>query len=100
MIILPAKLQASSHGTPLPEPYRAALLRGDGGAMLEIQQSINGQLHGCGRWYLSTLLEHGASDGLSIDYGQNWQVDSGLKAAIDEAILILADGYNTDKGTN
>jgi hypothetical protein len=87
------------HGPQTLTGYRAVLLRDKGGkAILSIEQPIKDGFYGCGRWRLSTLLDRfqrrdGGSiyDGLSLDHGQDWYIETGIKAAIIEAATILSD---------
>ncbi len=74
--------------------YRAALEHDKGGAVIAIYQPFkNGEYGRCGSWYLTTLLEGGSRDSLSIDYGQKWSISSGMTGAINEAVTILANAY-------
>lgn len=76
--------------------YRATLEKGKLGAILAVHQPIGDTYHRCGGWYLSTLLEGPRDplcDGISIDYGQGWNIDSGMLAAINEASRIVAGEY-------
>ena len=102
MKILESELIVSINGTSCPN-YRGGIKRGDMGAIIYIEQPINrkcpadGNWLGCGSWYLSTLLEGGVNDSLSIDYGQNWNIDSGLTNLVNEAVLYLASQFNIDE---
>ena len=98
--VLDSKLAASSKGEPIAESYRAVLAIWDqpieaGRVVIRIERQNNHGLYdGVGAWHLSTLL-HGDSvgDALSIDYGQQWQIDSGMRAAVFQAAKFLADNY-------
>ena len=84
--------------------YRATLERNDKDKLVvRIYQPTNGangytetEWSGCGTWALSTLLfgwpedlDNMPSDGLSIDFGQNWRIESGMRDALKEAIKWL-----------
>ena len=89
MHILKNKAMASSHGKPCGE-YRAILTTGKLGAIVRIEQPINGGWHSTGGgWYLSTLLCK-PHDAISIDYGHQWSIDSGMVAIINEACKFCA----------
>jgi hypothetical protein len=78
--------------------YRATVKRGKLGAILGVEQPFdNGaRFSPCSSWYISTLIQGGSvSDSIAIDYGQKWNIDSGLKAAVYEAVLFLANEYKT-----
>lgn len=43
-----------------------------------------------GRWFLFSLYRDGnTADSISIDAGQNWGIDKGMKQAINEALKIV-----------
>ena len=92
---LTGELQASSKGETIADPYCAYLAEKEGKALIVITKTRFGVPSGaCGSWYLSTLLEgEGIADGLSIDYGQQWQIDSGMRAVIFEAAIYCADNF-------
>jgi hypothetical protein len=86
-------VKASSRGVALPNDYRAVLVDGDNPseASIRIEQPIDGSWHptgGC--WYLKTLIAGGSMDSISIDYGQQWSVTSGLWPCIANAWEIVA----------
>lgn len=93
-IILSEDLKVSSKGKTSVIEYRAVLIMHPARkATVSIQQNVNGNWSVCGRWQLSTLLYgyprclgHKPSDKLSIDHGQQWQVDKGMHAALSVAI--------------
>ena len=72
--------------------YQAQLSHGELGAIIEVCQPFdNGaSFSKCSGWYLSTLLDGGINDSISIDYGQNWNIDCGMRAAIIEACAHIA----------
>ena len=72
--------------------YRAYVKRGELGAVLVVEQPIMADWHPTGSWYIKTLLKN-LSDSIFIDYGQNWKIDSGLRAAILEACAWLAQEH-------
>ena len=91
--ILSETLQASSRGKEIETPYRAVLIRDNGHYVVSIQQCVKGNWSGCGRWHLTTLLfgypinlGNKPNDGLSLDFGQEWQVDSGMLEALTNAL--------------
>ena len=99
MVILKSVLVARS-GSKILHGYRAILKRADDGYFLisiqkPAQNIFSGEFYGCGQWHLSTLLERFIEDvnvdSLAIDYGQNWYIESGLKNAIIEAAMLVAD---------
>lgn len=84
-------LKASQGGVSLAQAYRAVLiLSDDKEPLIQIEQQFtSGAWGGCGQWALSTLTDNGVIDGLSIDYGQRWQIDSGLSEALSEALIYV-----------
>jgi len=73
-------------------PYQARLVPKNGKVLFQVSQNIRGEWFQCGSWYLSTLLERERPhDGLSIDYGQQWSISSGMNAALKESVIYLAD---------
>lgn len=94
VLVLAAELSASSRGKACEAPYRAVLTRWKDETRLciSVEQPINGEWHGCSSWFLSTLLAgNGISDSISIDHGQQWSIDAGMRAAIFEAAIWCAD---------
>ena len=97
--VLSETLQASSIGKPVLQSYRAILCRDEGGTgrfQVKIMQCVKGNWSCCGTWRLTTLLygyphnlNSGPSDGLSLDFGQQWQIDSGMREALEKAIEII-----------
>ena len=95
--ILSSTLKASSRGKPVEAPYRAVLIRNrEGLLVVQIQQEIKGDIHPCCQWHLSTLLfgwpeniDSRPGDGLSIDHGQQWQIDAGMLEALSNAIEFI-----------
>ena len=90
-IVLSGALVPSSHGKVLPEFYRAILIRkpagkyspNGNGDVIAIEQPFEdrwGPTGGC--WYAETLLDD-PTDGISIDRGQRWHIESGMLAALD-----------------
>jgi hypothetical protein len=75
--------------------YRAVLVHGAIGAVINVQQPIKGEWHTVGSWYLSTLLKR-PHDSISIDYGQDWNVTGGMLAIIAEAAIYCADNHCED----
>jgi hypothetical protein len=88
MKILESMAQASVKGNPCGE-YRAVVVSGELGAIVNIEQPIKGKWFNASGWYLSTLLENQADD-ISIDYGQQWSIDSGMHDIIKEAAIYCA----------
>jgi hypothetical protein len=90
--ILETELLASSKGKACDRPYRAVLVQDELGVVFRVEQPIKGEwFPSGGGWYLSTLLERDTDyDGISIDFGQRWQIDSGLNDAIREACIYLS----------
>jgi hypothetical protein len=98
--ILENTASASSNGRSCGE-YRAIVVCGDDGAIIRLEQPFgnNERWGAAGSWYLETLFNEGKghSDGISIDFGQKWQVDSGMRAIINEAILFCVGLVNEDE---
>lgn len=95
-------LQAISKGELIATPYRAVLGGGDLGPTITIEQPFRDGASWCpvGTWYLETL-QNGPVDGLSIDYGQQWAIKSGMLAAIAAAekhINAAAEDYEDGAG--
>ena len=95
LAVLSETLKASSKGEAIKEPYRALLMRrkSDAAMIVKIQQRVKGEWSGCGQWGLSTLLfswppnlGNKPNDGLSLDFGQQWQIDSGMIEALEKAV--------------
>ena len=93
--ILSETLPASSRGKEIYEAYRAVLVRDDDNQRLlvNVEQPIKGAWYPAGSWYLSTLLygypvdlHKTANDSISIDFGQQWQIDKGMREALLNAI--------------
>jgi hypothetical protein len=94
--ILDNTVEASSRGKFVGN-YQAAIERGELGATIKLYQWINDDWHPTsGGWYLDTLLDGGVNDSISIDYGQQWNVDSGMTAVINEACRYCAKLYKTE----
>jgi hypothetical protein len=90
-IVLKAELQASSKGVKIDKPYRAVMRKNKADKwVIAVEQPIRDDWFTTGgQWYLSTLLEHPYRDSIAIDYGQEWHIDSGLWAALEEAISYI-----------
>ena len=87
--ILSEDLTASSRGRVLPQKYRAVLFKRNGKDLIKVEQPINGGWHPTGgSWYADDLLND-VSDGISLDRGQQWSVDSGMILALAKAQSIL-----------
>lgn len=98
MEVLNHSLKASSHGKVIETPYRAIMEKDKKGKwIVKIQQEIKGKFHTTpGQWYLQTLLFgyptnvlHQPSDNASIDFGQSWNIDSGMLYALNEAVKYI-----------
>lgn len=88
--VLNENLVASNRGEVLGKNYRAVLIRkpadkyspNGNGDVIAIQQPFDDHWGWTGgHWYAETLLVN-PSDGISIDVGQGWQVDSGMLEAL------------------
>jgi len=78
--------------------YQVQLEKGKLGAILSVWQPINGEYHRCGGWYLETLIQDmDIPDSIYIDFGQNWEINAGMFAAIEEACKFLAGEWSTDE---
>jgi len=91
-IVLSENLVASIQGKEILRRYRAVLSnscsQGDDFCVV-VEQPINGCWHATGGyWYLDTLLED-PSDGIYLDWGQRWSVDSGMLEALAKAAQII-----------
>ena len=77
--------------------YRATLSQGALGALITVQQPHDKgtRFSNCSSWYLETLLKD-ISDSIFIDFGQNWKIDHGMVAVIDEACKVLAKAYTLE----
>ena len=94
--ILNSELVVSSHGKELKNPFRALLVKGKNGATIKLQECANGEWYfNGGSWYLRTLLNQKIDDSLVIDHGHMFIVDSGMKAAIDQALKIILGEYKS-----
>jgi len=89
-IVLSENLVASSRGKVLDKNYRAVLIRkpadeyspNGNGDLIAIEQPFDDRWGATGGyWYAETLLD-GPADGISIDWGQQWAVESGLLEAL------------------
>ena len=104
-IILSNDLTASIDGKILPEKYQALLVIDHSGRkapVIKVMQPINGD-RWCptgGSWYYETLkVSTKRQDNLSIDWGQNWSIESGMQTAIKRATQYLEepdDGVRED----
>ena len=84
-IVLTENLTASLEGRELPEKYRAVLYFIDGEPTIKVEQPIDGDWHSTGGyWYVETLYKD-PSDDISIDWGQQWSIKSGMLEALSEA---------------
>lgn len=91
--ILSGKLKVTSHGKSCPD-YRGCVKRGELGAIIVVEQPINGRwVPSGGSWYISSLLEGGVCDSISIDWGQDWRVTHGMIALVNEALAYCADQF-------
>ena len=97
--VLSDSLKASSQGNASERAYRAMLVRHDetGKYAVMIQQGFaDDSWNTCGVWNLSTLLfgwpaniDNRPGDGLSLDFGQQWQIDSGMREALAKAVELI-----------
>lgn len=87
--ILSEDLTASSRGRVLPQKYRAVLYKRDGKDLIKVEQPINGGWHSTGGYWNADDLLNSMSDGISLDWGQQWSVDSGMILALRKALSIL-----------
>ena len=84
-IVLTENLTASSKGRELPKKYRAVLYFIDGEPTIKVEQPIGGDWYPTGGyWYVEDLMKD-PSDDISIDWGQQWTVESGMLEALAEA---------------
>lgn len=91
-VVLSEDLIASSRGRVLPEKYRAVLFKQDGEDLIKVEQPINGGWHPTGgSWHVNTLLKD-MRDSISLDWGQQWSIHSGMKYALRKALRIMAKG--------
>lgn len=92
--ILSTDLYASFEGKEIPDKYQAILFLRNGHWIVGVCQGLPlGDFDLTpGQWYLTTLLEKpNQSDGISIDFGQKWQIDSGMQDALAQAVQFLID---------
>ena len=90
--ILNSNLQASSEGKAIAKPYDAVLFIRRGVWIVGVRQPFDwGMQLTPGQWALETLLENPNQDGISIDWGQKWQIDSGMVNALTQVIAFLID---------
>lgn len=97
-IIISENLQARSNGRLIADKYRAVLFFDASdieGATIKFYQPIRGQWYGVGSWYLSTLTD-GAQDGLYIDFGQNWLIESGIIDAVTFGNRVIKNILNIE----
>jgi hypothetical protein len=87
--ILSEDLTASSRGRVLPQKYRAVLFKRDGKDLIKVEQPIDGGWHSTGGAWNADDLLNDVSDGISLDFGQQWSVDSGMILALRKALSIL-----------
>ena len=89
-IVLSENLVASSHGKVVDKHYRAILIRkpageyspNGNGDVIAIEQPFDDRWGATGgHWYAERLLNDPA-DGIYIDWGQQWAVESGLLEAL------------------
>lgn len=87
--ILLAPLKAASHGKELERPYRAVLTQRNNRWYITIDQPIGDDwCPTSGQWALGTLLAD-MPDSIFIDFGQRWEITSGLRKALLEALTII-----------
>lgn len=93
-------LRGSVNGEASNTEYRAILQLKNryNTPIVNVQQNIKGNWHATGGgWGLDTLNDK-MSDSIWIDYGQNWRIDAGMKAAIMKANEIVnSQDQNTSK---
>ena len=97
--VLSENLIASSKGKPIDTPYQAVLVQNDSDGqhyIVQIKQYLRGEWHMIGTWRLSTLLfsfpanlGNKPNDGLSLDFGQQWQIDAGMLDALKNAVELI-----------
>ena len=98
MKILKAEIIGNSN-----HEYRAVLVNEDRTRPeIRIEQLLpDGHWRQAGNWYLCSLLsdEFGppVDDSISLDFGQNWNITSGMRAAITEACAIFLDNVWRNK---
>jgi len=104
-VILSNNLTASIDGKILPEKYQALLVIDHSGRkepVIKVMRPINGDHWSPtgGSWYYDTLkVSTKWRDNLSIDWGQNWSIESGMQTAIKRATQYLEepdDGVRQD----
>ena len=96
--ILSDNLKASSRGKAIEKPYRAMLVQDDETMhhLVVILQKVKDKWSVCGTWRLTTLLfsypmnlDTRVSDGLSLDFGAQWKIDSGMREALLVALELI-----------
>lgn len=88
--ILLAPLKAASYGKELERPYRAVLTRRNNRWYITIEQPIGDDwCPTSGQWILGGLLAADMPDSIFIDFGQRWEITSGLRKALLEALTII-----------
>jgi hypothetical protein len=88
MKVLNAQLVVSSNAKVSDTPYRAVISGEAAETEIAIEQEIKGNYYNVRSWYLNSLVSCGMpiSDSIALDCGAHWQVDSGMFAAIHEAL--------------
>ena len=96
-VILSNDLTASIDGKIIPEKYQALLVIDHSGRkapIIKVMQPINGDHWSPtgGSWYYDTLkVSTKSRDDLSIDWGKNWSIESGMQTALKRATQYLEE---------
>jgi len=96
-VILSNDLTASIDGKIIPEKYQALLVIDHSGRkapVIKVMQPINGDHWSPtgGSWYYDTLkVSTKSRDDLSIDWGKNWSIESGMQTALKRATQYLEE---------
>ena len=96
-VILSNDLTASIDGKILPEKYQALLVIDHSGRkepVIKVMQPISGDRWSPtgGSWYYDTLkVSTKWRDNLSIDWGKNWSIESGMQTALNRAACYLEE---------
>ena len=96
-VVLSNNLTASIDGKTIPEKYQALLVIDHSGRkapIIKVMQPINGDHWSPtgGSWYYETLkVSTKSRDDLSIDWGKNWSIESGMQTALKRATQYLEE---------
>tara|TARA_R100000458_G_C8145517_1_gene155072 strand:- start:141 stop:650 length:510 start_codon:yes stop_codon:yes gene_type:complete len=96
-VVLSNNLTASIDGKIIPEKYQALLVIDHSGRkapIIKVMQPINGDHWSPtgGSWYYETLkVSTKSRDDLSIDWGKNWSIESGMQTALKRATQYLEE---------